>query len=292
MALAVQSSTKASQASPPTINKPSGTTDGDLLVLIYVNSNSAQQVDTPSGWTLVARFGDGTVNSKINVFYKIASGEPTSYSYTTPANTSAYLLRITGFESTGMMYVEGEGNQTNSTTPSIAAGVTPSVTNSLLIMISATNNVGSPTTITNQAIATSNPTWSKIQETTDITYGTVAIAVATRPETTATGNVSFTNDGSSSTDNMVMLLGVKRQITFSASNTDQSIATEIGVSAPRSRIISIMESASAIDIVSSLKDIWSEVTRVASSWVNGSKNSSSYSNSSKNSSSYDYESKN
>lgn len=62
------------------INVPSGVSNGDLLILI-VGHQGHQSVTTPSGWTHYdsASQGTGSSNAVADIYYRVASSEPSSY---------------------------------------------------------------------------------------------------------------------------------------------------------------------------------------------------------------------
>ena len=75
-------------ASPNTINKPAGTTDGDLLIWATQTTNSIPNVAGPngSGWTQALSFD--TSSSEYQVcWYKVASSEGASWSLTHSAGS-------------------------------------------------------------------------------------------------------------------------------------------------------------------------------------------------------------
>jgi hypothetical protein len=213
MAIAyVNSTISTSTSAPVTLNVPSGGADGNLLVAICVNSNSSRQFDDTAGWTTYVREADSTANRKINIFWRIASSEPASYSFSGPADVAGcVMLRISGAVSTTPLYDYGAGAQANSMAPSIAAcNVDPTTASSLLIGIPTCNATGTTTSLDSLACATSNPSWTRHQQFINNTYGMMAVYTAVRTETTNTGAMSWADtDGSTSTDNLGMIIAVK-----------------------------------------------------------------------------------
>ncbi len=65
-------------ASIATVNKPSGTVDGDLLIG-FLTSLSAATLSAPAGWTPITTVGPGI---RTRAWYRIASSEPNSYNFT------------------------------------------------------------------------------------------------------------------------------------------------------------------------------------------------------------------
>jgi len=85
----VQSETTGNHASSSaiTVNKPSGTVAGDLLVCTIA---SAQPWSEASGWSVARREASWYLANSVAVFYKVAGGsEPSSYSF--PATSSSGL---------------------------------------------------------------------------------------------------------------------------------------------------------------------------------------------------------
>lgn len=70
----------------PTVSKPAGTADGDWLCM-FTATDVTHTANTPSGWTLIASLAQST-DSTLSAFYKIASGEPASYTFTSLFTTT------------------------------------------------------------------------------------------------------------------------------------------------------------------------------------------------------------
>lgn len=270
MAVNYQSSTQVTWgASPRVITKPSGTADGDLLVLVIVNSNYANTCATPAGWTDVNRFQSSASNRTINVFYKVASSEGADYSITTPNDSSGFLFRIDGQSSSTPVYVSNAEEASNTLTPSINATITPSISNSLLIMIASSNGQGTPTDIKSHAIATSNPTWVEREElaTSTATYGIVSIVTASRPETSATGNCSFTfTGGNSNIDSCAFMLAIQRSTLFTTSTLD-TVTTSDVMTVMRDKFINAIETINLLEVLKVVKSrVWRSVSKPSTTW--------------------------
>jgi hypothetical protein len=126
--------------------------------------------------------------------------------------------RITPPTPLATRYIVGSGTQSNTATPSIAGGVTPDGTDGSLIMQfwGAFGDVSAG--IGSYAIATSNPSWTELNDTPDGTTKGLASAWATRPEVTATGNVSCAG-GSGTTDWAVFTLSIPPSIQVSVAES-------------------------------------------------------------------------
>jgi hypothetical protein len=190
MAVAVQSYTTATADGDITINKPTGTVSGDLLVYSQYGGSFAYTL--PSGWSYIDQLGAGKFTA-----YKVAgASEPASY--TIGANGSSDrcvggMLRINGQSTSTPIDVHSEKDNGASTTITGTA-FTPTYANSLIIFSALVSGYPSAGSVSNYALGTSNPTWT---EHFDVNYGgvqfTVACATGLRPETSASGTVTATS---------------------------------------------------------------------------------------------------
>lgn len=196
MAATVASSTQTYGTSPPlTCTKPSGTTSGDLLVMIcYGKWNTGfnasctgftQRISTNNGgegMTVLSRLADGT--------------EGASFSVT---NGQTEIMGVIILRCTGVQDVWTVTNSQNNVTNGVftTADITPTDANSLLIF-AAWNVPYSASDITGYAIVTSNPSWTEAQEivgNNGNAIGPCGVAWAVRPETSASGDFSITDPG-------------------------------------------------------------------------------------------------
>jgi hypothetical protein len=193
-----------------TVTKPSGLAAGDLMVAFCANPGQAGDINTPSGWTLMAAYNaeDDSNLNEVRVFAKIAEASDASasdftFSHSSPAGEqSAVLYRITGtFASVNNIYaiVAQIGSDTADDVYRFSTGITPSVANSLLIMfVSSFGNGSNDSPVDTYTLQTDNPTWTERHDASynsqDFNYAT---ATATRTETTATGyyQVTFNTSG-------------------------------------------------------------------------------------------------
>lgn len=140
-----------------TLNKPSGVADGDLLfTVISTDGNAVGLVQTLAGWTAYGfnPLRPTTDGQRIYVFWKIASGEGASWTWSTDTNNgndwtgtvvAYYGQNATWNTDTAHSTVD---STSNSSPVSVAdSGVTTSLDNTLLLYIGAgdpnTNNSGS-----------------------------------------------------------------------------------------------------------------------------------------------------
>ncbi len=201
-----------------TIAKPTGLAAGDLMVAFLAILDAASTIDVTSGWT---DSGVGELNGSSlgttfrgRVLYKVADSSDaaaSNFTFTlTGGNTDfvgGSIHRISGQNANQPIDVKVGFFTTDSATPSLATGLTPSYANELYLFCTAwTGGTG----ISSQAIATDNPTWTEDFDTVS-TLG-LAVAHATRSATTALGNASFTIDGGTGNSDSIFFMIVVRDI--------------------------------------------------------------------------------
>lgn len=207
MAIAYQSTQTATATAGTniTVTKPTSLASGDLMVGGVTNAGLGG-VGLPAGWTTIANFSG--YNSTI-VGWKIADASDVAASNFTFTGASgfercAFISRYTGTSTTAPVD-QSITNNANGTSFSVA-GFTPTYANSFFVVLAPhrQDGAGGPHTASGWAIATNNPTW-----TTDfnLTNGAVSAtrvgfsgAHASRPQTTASGNISANMSGSSFID--------------------------------------------------------------------------------------------
>ena len=125
------------QAASITINKPTGTAKGDLLIASIAVRPQTATITAPSGWTLVNRQNNpnGDPNA-LAVYTKVATNsEPANYTWSFSANTgnAGGIMAFSGVDNTTPVNVSG-GQLTNiSTTTFTAPSVTTTVTNTMIV---------------------------------------------------------------------------------------------------------------------------------------------------------------
>jgi hypothetical protein len=129
--------TRGSNGTSLTINKPTGTTQGDLLIAI-LSKDGTGAINTPSGWTLIneGSSGTGSGNIRLGVFYKVAgASEPSSYTITWSDSEQAVgaILRYSNFCTGNPINVSGSATG-GSNTPT-APSVTTTVADTLVLRI-------------------------------------------------------------------------------------------------------------------------------------------------------------
>jgi transcriptional regulator CtsR/regulation of enolase protein 1 (concanavalin A-like superfamily) len=110
-----------------TINKPTGTVPGDVMVASISFRPNTATITVPSGWTLIRRIDNANTNPNSLAIYRKAAGssEPTTYtwSFNTSVGSAGGIQTFTGVDTTTPIDVEAGQNTANDVT--IAA---PSIT--------------------------------------------------------------------------------------------------------------------------------------------------------------------
>lgn len=195
-----KSSTAATASNSVVITKPTGLSVGDLMVSHIGKTGTSATITLLSGWTTILNITNS--NHRIHTMYKVAdSGDVAASDFTfTGSGTSAFtggaIYRIDGFD-TGNIIDASNSTTWSGSSADVNATITPSAGSLLLMLISAGAGDYNTTTISSQAIATSNPSWT---EDYDESLGTNSLTQmcgshASRPESTATGNTSFSASG-------------------------------------------------------------------------------------------------
>lgn len=137
-----QSSTNGnSSGAALTVSKPTGTADGDLIVVnAYLENASNTWSSVGAGFTALRR-DTHAAGFSVQVFWKIASGEPASWTWTPTTGASwrtVVVASYSGATSTGGDQVDVEGALTsinNPTTSISVTGVTTTAANDIGLAI-------------------------------------------------------------------------------------------------------------------------------------------------------------
>lgn len=227
MAVAVQSISQLAFASRTAtdnivITKPTGLVAGDLMVAIIENGGETNTITPPTNWQEIITIAPGSYY--LTSYWKIADSSDaaaTNFTFdtTTTAVSAAYMYRIDGHEPSNPIYSFNGTNVSNTANPSFAAAITPAA-NSLLILGFTGQNLGTPTTTSAYAIATSNPTWTERGDINSL-QSILSTATASRPESTSTGNFSCTLDSGDTTNSwrgLIIAIQPILPLTFNLSN--------------------------------------------------------------------------
>jgi len=219
-----QSSNTVANSSSITITKPSGVVSGNLMVMCG-NFEINTTVTPPSGWTQITNNVHSSNQFRLLSYYKIAGGsEPADYtwSWTNGREATGLIMRISGFNATTPIQTSNSAeSNTSVASKSFACTVTPTVADSLIIMLLGGRNSigGAGWHWSGQAIATSNPTWTELYDSSfGAGYFEFSVSTAIRTQTSATGNASGTLSTSNAGNDMGQLIVVNPFIASGPAN--------------------------------------------------------------------------
>lgn len=194
MAVAVQSSsTNTSTDTTPDGNRPTGTTDGDLLLAALFVSQGATISAVPSGWTLIREDTSGT-SARTALYWKIASSEPATWTWTisTSANAGVHVLRLDGHDPISPINQHsGQGN--TSSTSVTAPAVTPSTNDCLLIgwfHVAANATFTAPASMSEVTDAVGGGSSRALESAQELLSGGSGASTGTRVATASTAGVN------------------------------------------------------------------------------------------------------
>ncbi len=132
------SSNVAASASSVTLNKPTGTVDGDYLLAAFLISSGASVSAVPSGWTQDYTTAIGGAQ-RFYVYKKLASGEPASWSWTLSTSTGhvGSCACVTDVDQSNPLNISG-GQLNASSVNVVAPSITTTVANTLGVGFFAT----------------------------------------------------------------------------------------------------------------------------------------------------------
>jgi hypothetical protein len=159
-----------------TVNVPSSTDNGDLMILSVISNSGSNTWTTPSGWTVWRSNFNGRA-----IYYRTASSEPASYTITqsNSATSSGYILSYRNAT------IDVMGTYSGFTSPSIAPSITTTANNAYVFYF-----IGSPGQANNTF---STPTgFTPLVSDTDGTNPSSAIFYKVQATAGATGTASST----------------------------------------------------------------------------------------------------
>lgn len=283
MAAPVLQSTQTAGTSPSSngalsVTKPTSLAVGDLMIAYAVTGTNFEPA-FPSGFTSLGQLGYLTgVQNTAEVAYKVADSSDAAASDFSFTAGTASISRITGATAGGGIKYAGAVT-TNNTTGTFS-GLTPSdYGDDTLLMQFWSVQSGSSVNIANYAIATSNPTWTQTYE---ISPGTesAAVASATRPEVTATGNATANGAGSAGADWTGQMISIP--IVFGFTVTENLAMVE----APTFNVgLKVSETTSLTETITNTIGKWLNQVKNSISITNQTKNTATFTNQTKNSAS-------
>jgi len=189
---AASSGNNAGGSSTLVINKPTGTTNGDIMVSHVIVNTAGNTITVPTGWTLIKRQDSPSSISTATYWKSAGSSEPASYtwSFSTSGEASGGIASYSGVNTTNP--VDASNAQYNSSTSTVSnSGVTTTDINDMLVYatgITVPTTVNVPTGFQEE--------WS----TTSTSSTTSEMSDKIDPTTGATGTVSGSHNGGSNTN--------------------------------------------------------------------------------------------
>lgn len=183
-----------------TLNKPTGTTNGDIMVAHVIVRTAGNTITAPSGWTLIQRKDSSSSISTASYWKLAGSSEPSSYawSFGTSGEASGGIASYIGVDAANP--IDASNAQYNSGTSTVSnSGVTTTVANGILVYavgITAPTTVNVPSGFTQEWTATSST--STTSEMSDKILTT----------TGATGTISGSHNGGTNS-NITHLIALK-----------------------------------------------------------------------------------
>lgn len=229
------------------INKPTGLAVGDLMIAAFVaTENGSISSVSCTGWTSIVtkvntQVGGGVWFFTTATFYKVADSSDVAASTfifkSSSSNTNGFyggIVRLSGASTFQLTAIDAANSNASSTALSLSTSLTPTVNNSLLVMIIlGASTSASATTVSGYTIDGTNPTWT---EAFDITGSlpanprvTLSLATATQATATAITTSSATFSGSLTAHYAAL---VKVAPIVNASISPNVISTTLGVQAP------------------------------------------------------------
>jgi hypothetical protein len=118
-----------------TVNKPAGTADGDLIVVVgYLESDTNTWSSVGSGFTEVKNI-DNTGLFDLRMWYKWASGEPASWTWTPSSSNwrTVLVASYSGGSGSGTQPDVSSSDQADGSVPQSAPSVTTTVNDDVLV---------------------------------------------------------------------------------------------------------------------------------------------------------------
>lgn len=324
MALAfINSSNADATGTSVTCTKPTDTTNGDLMIALFVQRDDTAYTPA-SNWNQIATYQTTAVTATL--YYKVASSEPSDYTWTIDLSEQCSLDVVTfrgGFNISNPIDVVSNTAYTTLNSTVRAASMNVTNTNSLLVFCpighvstSASYTFTTPTVPTSDWVEhfdTGNTTqdifrsfcsmtWTSSGATGDID-STMSIGSQTAKHAFAFAIATGESFSISEVATLTETISTLRQRVFSVSETTtlteaittargkifsilETVSTSETFTSARSFVFNISESVGLTEVLVEVRKKWQNLVKSVSSWTNGSKNSSTWTNQNKNSSTW------
>jgi hypothetical protein len=181
---------------------PAGTQNGDvMLAFVYKAADSVHTVTAPAGWTAVSSGAVDTTNIYGNVWYRVASSEPSNYTWTI-SSTGIWGAAISTFRgvSTGAPINANSGASYTTQDPATAPTVTTTAATNIVTFRASRDD--STAEVTHTATDTELADWGNdggastrngaIYFSTEVTAGAGRGGLSVNPSGSVTNGVMFT----------------------------------------------------------------------------------------------------
>lgn len=185
--------TNSGTAASPTVNAPSGVTDGDIvLICLSQDDNTGGGSVTCSGFTALYDVETATPDGRLTVLWKVASSEGSSYTVTRPNTTGDWHIASLAYSGRAASIDQSStANETSSGSSPVtvtATTITPTADNADVVWVGGTAIPATGTT-TWTAPSTYN---NRADVADDDKFSGLLVCDITQTSATATGSVSGT----------------------------------------------------------------------------------------------------
>lgn len=136
MAIAFRAATQAyiSADQTPTLTKPTGTVDGDVVVVLILTALSAVTITPPAGFTAIGSQSNIANNATLWVYWHRASGDGPNYTFDLGASMDSadVVASFSGVLASGNPVDVSAGNN-NASAPIFSASITTTVANAMRV---------------------------------------------------------------------------------------------------------------------------------------------------------------
>ncbi len=247
-----------------TVTKPTSLAVGDLMIAYAIVASTHEPI-LSSGFTTLNDLGTIAVHpTRAKVGFKVAEASDVAATDFTFTDTGfASISRITGASPSSASVIVSGVAQLNSASYS-QTGLTPKdYGDGVLLMQFFNFEGGSSGTIANYAIVTSNPSWTAGYNKPGASSDGVAMAYATRPEVTDTGNFSANGAGGAGADWLGQMIAIPVPLVSTTSET-----VTLTESVVRTTGVNISDTVSLIEGVTNTVERWANQAKNLVNWTN------------------------
>lgn len=277
MAIAYQSynqTTEATSSSTIVVTKPTGLSSGNLMVaqVSFVQPvGGGINVTAEADWVTVERKSTPTESNGLTcyIFYKIADTDDASasnftftFSNTISARRTASVMRFSGQKATTPITIDVSASSGGSGATITVGTSTPPSANCYALFFTTT--AGNALTVSNQAFATDNPSWTELYDTGTTTLN-VAFAYALRNASSATGNATATISDGAGYDWVGNVAFINTEPTTSTISETVSLTETI----PQTIKSFFLDTLTLTEtLIKKVGRLWTKLTKPITTWTN------------------------